>query len=68
MGGFISLQLALRNPDKINSMFLCAPAKDFMREMLAGDAISKVPGDLIPIPENYLHSSGIGGIPKLGFK
>lgn len=62
MGAFISLHLALSNPDMIRSMFLCAPAKDFMKANF--DQIMNIPGDNIPIPVDYLHSSGLNSIPK----
>ena len=51
--------------EKVKAMFLCAPAKDFMKDRF--DEINKFPGDHIPIPGTYDQSAGIGGVPKTFF-
>ena len=48
--------------EKVKAMFLCAPAKDFMKDRF--DEINQFPGEHIPIPGTYDHSTGMGGIPK----
>ena len=50
MGAFISLNLARRskNEHKIRALFLCAPARDFMR--LNMPMMDQIPGDFVPIP------------------
>jgi len=65
MGAFISINLANRFPEKVKAMFLCAPAKDFMKNRF--DEINEFPGEFIPIPGTYDHSTGMGGIPKTFF-
>ena len=62
MGAFIALHLAESNPDFVKTMFLCAPAKDFHK--MRFHAVMSSPGDNLPIPEDYLHSSGLTYIPK----
>lgn len=68
MGAFISLNLARddKHRDKIAAMFLCAPARDFMRAQVP--QLESIPGDMVPIPDTYLHSSGLPGMPKAFFE
>ena len=68
MGAFISLNLArdAKHRDKIAAMFLCAPARDFMRANLP--QLEAIPGDMVPIPDTYIHSSGLSGMPKTFFE
>ena len=50
MGAFISLNLARRpeNVEKIDRLFLCAPARDFMKNQIP--MFGQIPGDTVPIP------------------
>ena len=66
MGAFISVHIAQRNPELVKAMYLCAPAKDLFKDRF--HEISSIPGDIVPIPGSYEHSSNKEGIPKQFFE
>ena len=57
MGGLISLHLAALQPELVRSLYLCAPAVHFLKDRI--DLVQHSPGENIPIPDDYLHSSGL---------